>query len=80
VGQPAAGNLTHDAHGIIREARGEVGASRLGDERLVEGLLESLNESASSSLDPAWEAEIEKRLAEYDRGEVQAIDADVVIE
>jgi putative addiction module component (TIGR02574 family) len=47
-------------------------------ERLVEGLLESLNESASSSLDPAWEAEIEKRLAEYDRGEVQAIDAEVV--
>jgi putative addiction module component (TIGR02574 family) len=47
-------------------------------ERLVEGLLESLNESASSSLDPAWEAEIERRLAEYDRGEVKAIDADVV--
>ncbi|MDP1648573.1 MAG: addiction module protein [Rubrivivax sp.] len=47
-------------------------------ERLVEGLLESLNETASSSLDPAWEAEIEKRLAEYDRGEVQAIDAEVV--
>ncbi len=47
-------------------------------ERLVEGLLESLNEGASSSLDPTWEAEIERRLAEYDRGEVQAIDADVV--
>ena len=46
--------------------------------RVVDGLLESLNESASSSLDPAWEAEIEKRLAEYDRGEVQAIDADLV--
>ena len=47
-------------------------------ERLVEGLLESLNESASSALDPAWETEIENRLAEYDRGEVQAIDAEVV--
>ena len=47
-------------------------------ERLVEGLLESLNEGASSSLDPAWEAEIEKRLAEYDRGDVHAIDAEVV--
>ena len=47
-------------------------------ERVVDGLLESLNESASSSLDPAWEAEIEKRLAEYDRGEVRAIDADLV--
>ena len=47
-------------------------------ERLVEGLLESLNEPASAALDPAWEAEIEKRLAEYDRGDVQAIDAEVV--
>lgn len=47
-------------------------------ERLVEGLLESLNESAAAALDPAWEAEIEKRLAEYDRGEVKAIDAEVV--
>ena len=47
-------------------------------ERLVEGLLESLNEPASAALDPAWEAEIEKRLAEYDRGEVQAIDAEIV--
>lgn len=47
-------------------------------ERLVEGLLESLNESASSQLDPAWEAEVGKRLAEYDRGEVQAIDAATV--
>lgn len=47
-------------------------------ERVVAGLLESLNESASSCLDPAWEAEIEKRLAEYDRGEIQAIDAEVV--
>ncbi|MDR7298604.1 putative addiction module component (TIGR02574 family) [Pelomonas aquatica] len=47
-------------------------------ERLVDGLLESLNEAASSALDPAWEAEIEKRLAEYDRGEVQAIDGEAV--
>ena len=47
-------------------------------ERVVEGLLESLNESASSSLDAAWESEIEKRLGEYDRGEVQAIDAETV--
>ena len=47
-------------------------------ERLVEGLLESLNEPAAAALDPAWEEEIEKRLAEYDRGEVQAIDVEVV--
>ena len=47
-------------------------------ERVVEGLLESLNEPASAALDPAWEEEIAKRLAEYDRGEVQAIDAEIV--
>lgn len=47
-------------------------------ERLVDGLLESMNEGAAAALDPEWEAEIEKRLAEYDRGEVKAIDADVV--
>lgn len=47
-------------------------------ERLIEGLLKSLNEPASSALDPAWEAEIEKRLGEYDRGEVEAIDAEIV--
>lgn len=47
-------------------------------ERLVDGLLESLNESSASALDPAWEVEIERRLAEYDRGDVQAIDAEVV--
>lgn len=47
-------------------------------ERLVDGLLESLNEGAAAALAPAWELEIEKRLAEYDCGEVKAIDADVV--
>ena len=47
-------------------------------ERLVDGLLESMNEVAAAALNPDWEAEIEKRLAEYDRGEVKAIDADVV--
>ena len=47
-------------------------------QRLVDGLLESLNESAAAALAPAWEAEIETRLAEYDRGEIKAIDADVV--
>lgn len=47
-------------------------------ERLVSGVLESLNESASSQLDSAWEAEIERRLAAYDRGDVPAIDAEDV--
>ena len=47
-------------------------------ERLVDQLLESLNEPAATELNAAWEAEIEKRLAEYDRGEVTAIDAEAV--
>lgn len=47
-------------------------------ERLVEQLLESLNEPAATELDHAWEAEIERRLSEYERGEVQAIDAEEV--
>ena len=47
-------------------------------ERVINGLLVSLNESAFAALDPAWEDEIAKRLAEYDRGTVQAIDADII--
>ena len=47
-------------------------------ERLVDQLLESLNEPAAAELDATWDAEIERRLAEYDRGEVQAIDAEEV--
>jgi putative addiction module component (TIGR02574 family) len=47
-------------------------------ERLVDQLLESLNEPAATELDQAWEAEIERRLGEYERGEVKAIDAEDV--
>jgi putative addiction module component (TIGR02574 family) len=47
-------------------------------ERLVDELLESLNESAAAELSSAWEAEIERRLRQYDSGEVQAIDAEEV--
>ena len=47
-------------------------------ERLVTELLESLNAPAASELDAAWEAEITRRLAAYDRGDVQAIDAEEV--
>lgn len=47
-------------------------------ERLVDQLLESLNEPAAAELNAAWESEIERRLAEYDRGEVQGIDAEEV--
>ena len=47
-------------------------------ERLVEQLLESLNEPAAAELNAAWEAEIERRLADYDRGDVHAVDAEDV--
>ena len=47
-------------------------------ERLVDQLLESLNEPAATELNAAWESEIERRLAEYDRGSVQAVDAEEV--
>ena len=47
-------------------------------ERLVDQLLESLNEPAAAELDKTWEAEIERRLAAYDQGEVQGVDAEEV--
>jgi putative addiction module component (TIGR02574 family) len=47
-------------------------------EKLVEQLLESLNESDARELDASWSAEIEKRLAEYDSGAVAAVDAEEV--
>ncbi|HEX4325816.1 MAG TPA: addiction module protein [Burkholderiales bacterium] len=46
--------------------------------RLVDLLLESLHQPPVAEVEAAWEAEIERRLAEYDRGEVQAIDAEEV--
>lgn len=44
-------------------------------ERLVDQLLESLNEPAASDLSAAWEQEVQERLAAYDQGMVQAVDA-----
>lgn len=52
--------------------------SREERSRLVDLLLESLHEPAIAEVEAAWEAEIERRLAEYDRGEVKAIDAEEV--
>ena len=47
-------------------------------ERLVDELLESLNEPAASELDAAWNTEIDRRLVEFDSGAVHAISADEV--
>lgn len=46
--------------------------------RLVDLLLESLHEPPITAIEDAWAAEIERRLAEYDRGEVQGIAAEDV--
>ena len=46
-------------------------------ERLVDELLASLNEPVAE-LVAAWPAEIERRLASYDRGEVKALPAEAV--
>ncbi|MDZ7813758.1 MAG: addiction module protein [Ideonella sp.] len=46
---------------------------RVERERLVDELLESLNEPAAAELDTAWSDEIERRLAAYDRGEIEAL-------
>ena len=47
-------------------------------QRRVEELRESLNEPAAAELDAAWNTEIERRLAEFDSGAVQAVSADAV--
>lgn len=60
---------------LAQRARALAPADR---ERLVTELLESLNAPAASELDAAWELEITHRLAAYDRGDVQAIDAEEV--
>ena len=41
-------------------------------------LLESLHEPAIAEVEAAWALEIERRLAEYDRGEANSIDAEEV--
>ena len=46
--------------------------------RLAELLLASLDAEPPSEVEVAWEAEIKRRLGAYDRGEVQAIDAEEV--
>lgn len=41
-------------------------------------LLESLHEPAITEIKAAWGLEIERRLAQYDRGETYSIDSDEV--
>ena len=65
---PTAAELAHLGRQLPLEER----------ERLVDDLLASLNEPAARELDEAWAAEIEHRLAAFDRGEIQALSADEV--
>jgi putative addiction module component (TIGR02574 family) len=46
--------------------------------RLVDLLLESLHEPPLAEVEAAWEKEIERRLAAYERGEVQTYAAEDV--
>ncbi|PWF55154.1 addiction module protein [Massilia glaciei] len=41
--------------------------------RLVDLLLESLQESPTNEVEAAWAVEIERRLAAYDRGEMASV-------
>jgi putative addiction module component (TIGR02574 family) len=44
-------------------------------ERLVDELLRSISEDSPSEIDPAWEAEIERRVTEIKQGKVELLDA-----
>ena len=46
--------------------------------RLVDLLLESLHESPLAEVEAAWAKEIERRVAAYERGEVQTFAAEEV--
>ena len=47
--------------------------------RLVDMLLESLHEEPLAEVEAAWDVEVERRLAAYARGEISAIDGEVVL-
>jgi putative addiction module component (TIGR02574 family) len=49
-----------------------------GRSRLVELLLESLHEPALAEIEAAWSREIERRVAAYERGEVETYAAEDV--
>lgn len=47
--------------------------------RLVDMLLVSLHERPSAQIEAAWDEEAARRLAAYDRGDLQAIDGEEVL-
>jgi len=46
--------------------------------RLIDLLLESLHEPTLAEIDQTWSLEVERRLVEYDRGEIKGITAEHV--
>jgi putative addiction module component (TIGR02574 family) len=46
--------------------------------QLAEGLLESLQVGSSSEVEAAWDAEVQQRIDEYERGEAKLVPADDV--
>ena len=47
--------------------------------RLVDMLLVSLHEAPVAEVEVVWDQEVERRLAAYDRGELQALDGEEVL-
>ncbi len=47
--------------------------------RLVDMLLVSLHEAPVAEVEVAWDQEVERRLAAYDRGELEALDGEEVL-
>lgn len=46
---------------------------------LVTALLESLHSDSLTGIEAAWDAEVERRLASHDRGEIAALDGEAVL-
>lgn len=63
---------------VAELAKRGIGLSPEDRVRLAELLLASLDEEPTSDIEVAWDEEIKRRLAAYDRGEVKAIDAEEV--
>jgi putative addiction module component (TIGR02574 family) len=47
--------------------------------RLVDMLLASLHEPAIAEVEAAWDAEVEQRLAAYERGDMPSVDGEEVL-
>lgn len=60
---------------LAERARGLAAGER---SRLVDLLLESLHEPPLSEIEAAWDKEIERRVAAYERGEVETFAAEDV--